>query len=81
MISKMDYFKLALSQKDQDGNTTTRCYSMPIDLNFEEHYVCFIKKLIEDRVLIANDHLKDIATCYATAIAKKMEELATLPKN
>jgi hypothetical protein len=75
MICKTDYFRLAFSKKDQDGNTITRCYSLPIDLNFENHYVCFIKKLMEDRVVIANDHLKDIGTRYANAIVKKMEEL------
>jgi len=37
--------------------------------------VCFIKKLMEDRVVIANDHLEDIGTRYANAIVKKMEEL------
>ncbi len=81
MISKTDCFKIALRQKDQNGKTKTRCYSLPIDLNFEEHYVCFIKKLMEDRVVIANDHLHDIATCYANAIAKKMEELVPWQKN
>ena len=81
MISKMDYFELAFSKKDKDGSTIIRCYSLPIDLNYENHYVCFIKKLMEDRVVIANDHLKDIATRYANTIAKKMGELGPWQKN
>ena len=72
MISKMDYFDLAFSKKDKDGHTITRYYSLPIGMSYKNHLVCFIKKLKEDRVVIANDRLKDIAAHYAYAIAEKM---------
>ena len=72
MICKTDYFRLAFSKKDQDGNTITRCYSLPIDMSYKNHFVCFIKKLKEDRVVIANDRLKDIVAHYAYAIAEKI---------
>jgi hypothetical protein len=75
MICKTDYFELGLSKKDKDGHTITRCYSLPIDMSYKNHLVCFIKKLMEERIVLANDHLKDIGTRYANAIVKKMEEL------
>jgi len=80
MISTTDFYRLSISKQDQNGNTLTHHYILPLDLNYEEHYVCFIKKLMEDRVVISNDHLRDIANLYANAIAEKMEELVPWQK-
>jgi hypothetical protein len=78
MISLNDYFNLSLSRVDECGNEETRCYSLPVDLKFEEHYVCFLLKLIEDKVFLQNEHLEDIASRYASAVAEKMQSLAPL---
>ena len=73
MISPNDYFNLSLSRVDECGNEETRCYSLPIDLKFEEHYVCFLMKLIEDKVFLQNEHLEEIASRYANVIKNKLE--------
>ena len=73
MIFQNDYFNLSLSRVDECGNEETRCYSLPIDLKFEEHYVCFLVKLIEDKVFLQNEHLEEIASRYANLIKDKLE--------
>jgi len=73
MSQQVNYFEIPLSRLDQSGNEETRCYLLPIDLNFEQHYVCFLKTLLKDRIFLQNAHLEDIASHYANAIKDKLE--------
>ena len=78
MTRLIEYFDVPLSRLDVSGNKETRRYSLPIELNFEQHYLCFLKTLLEDRIFLQNEHLEDIASRYASAVADTMQSLAPL---
>ena len=73
MIQQSDYFEFSLSRLDESGNKETHRYSLKLDLDFERHYVCFLKTLIKDGIFLQDAHLEDIASRYANAIKDKLE--------
>jgi hypothetical protein len=46
---------------------------LKLDLDFERHYVCFLKTLIEDGIFVQDTYLEDIASNYANAIKDKLK--------
>jgi hypothetical protein len=73
MSKQVEYLEIHFVKVNQKGTEETRCYPLPIDVDFEKHYTCFLETLIKDRIFLQNTHLEDIASRYANAIKDKLE--------